>query len=250
MKIEKERLQKVLAREGLGSRREIEQWIQDGRVQVNGRVAELGDRISLHDRVKVDRRPVKISKDEISTRVIMYHKPVGEICTRSDPEGRKTVFESLPKIKSARWISVGRLDINTSGLLLFTNDGELANQLMHPSQNIEREYAVRILGKVDEALLKRLTQGVQLDDGSARFEHIVYSGGEGANHWYHVVVVEGRNRIVRRIWESQGVTVSRLMRVRYGPIFLEKSLRPGHYQEVPEKTLKKLVDQPASSHSD
>jgi len=238
-----ERIQKVLAQAGLGSRRQIEQWIRDERIEVNGQIAQLGDKVDEHARIRVDGRPVKLAKEEQPRRVIMYNKPEGEICTRKDPEGRPTVFDHLPKIKKGRWISIGRLDINTSGLLLFTNDGDLANRLMHPSAQVEREYAVRVLGKADEAALKRMTRGVKLEDGLARFEDIVYSGGEGANHWYHVVVAEGRNRLVRRLWESQGLTVSRLKRVRFGPVFLVSGFRQGETREVKGKVLTKLTSQ-------
>ena len=223
-----ERLQKVLARAGLGSRRHMEELIRNGRVLVDGRTAELGQKVGGQEHIVVDGKPVQLKSDETAVaEVLLYHKPVGEICSRDDPEGRKSVFSNLPKPHNGRWISVGRLDINTAGLLLFTTDGELAHRLMHPSQEIEREYAVRLLGKVDMAMLERLIKGVQLDDGFARFTAIEDAGGSGANHWYHVIIKEGRNREVRRLWESQGVTVSRLSRVRYGPIILERGLRPG-----------------------
>jgi len=236
-----ERLQKVLARAGLGSRRQIEDWIRDGRVVVNGKPAELGQKVSGRERIVVDGRKVHLKADRpAAPEVLMYHKPAGEICSRSDPEGRPTVFSGLPKPHDGRWISVGRLDINTSGLLLFTTDGELAHRLMHPAQEIEREYAVRLLGEVGMAVLERLIQGVQLEDGLARFTAIEESGGSGANHWYHVIIKEGRNREVRRLWESQGVTVSRLSRVRYGPVILERKLRPGRSRLLSSKELKQL----------
>ncbi len=223
-----ERLQKILARTGLGSRRQIETLIRAGRVEVDGRVAELGQKVSGREHIRVDGRAVTIkAQPQAAAEVIAYHKPVGEVCSRSDPEGRRTVFAGLPRPRSGRWISVGRLDISTAGLLLFTTDGELANRLMHPAQEIEREYAVRLLGEVTEAMLRRLIQGVELDDGMARFSAIERSGGSGANQWYHVIIKEGRNREVRRLWESQGLTVSRLSRVRYGPVILERALRPG-----------------------
>lgn len=236
-----EKLQKVLARAGLGSRRQIEEWISEGRVSVDGTVAKLGDRVSETARLAVDGRPVRInSVDAIQWRVLIYHKPEGEICTRNDPEGRPTVFERLPMIRGQRWLSIGRLDINTSGLLLFTNDGELAHRLMHPSYEIEREYAVRILGKVDQAMIARLKAGVDLEDGRAAFDEIYDAGGEGANHWYHVVLKEGRNREVRRMWETQGVKVSRLMRVRYGNITLPRQLRAGKWMELPPAEMDQL----------
>jgi len=226
-----EKLQKVLARAGLGSRREIETWISQGRVQVNGEPATLGDRVTGQERIRCNGHLVpreKLVQD--SRKVLMYHKPVGEMSTRDDPEGRRTVFESLPKLGSGRWITIGRLDLNTLGLLLFTNDGELANRLMHPSWAQEREYAVRIFGEVDEAMLKRLQTGVELDDGPARFDSIAVQGGEGGNQWYNVTLKEGRRREVRRLWESQGVQVSRLIRVRYGAIRLPRDLPRGKWR--------------------
>lgn len=174
--------------------------------------------------------------------MLIYNKPEGEACTRSDPQGHQTVFESLPPIEGGRWINVGRLDINTSGLLLFTNNGGLANQLMHPSANIEREYAVRVLGQITPAMVKHLVDGVMLDNGKARFEDIVDAGGEGANHWFYVLVMSGRNRMVRRLWESQGCKVSRLIRVRFGPIFLPKSLRHGDWLELAESDKVSLLE--------
>ena len=229
-----EKLQKVLARAGYGSRREIESWIEAGRIKVNKRVASLGDRVSETDRIQVDGKPVPQSRlKQRRSRVLIYHKPVGEICTRHDPEGRDTIFKHLPRLASGRWITVGRLDYNTSGLLLVTTDGELANRLMHPSHRVEREYAVRILGEVDRDMLNRLQQGVELEDGPAHFDKIIDAGGDGANHWYHVILREGRNREVRRLWESQGVQVSRLTRVRYGSITLPRGQRPGRWEDLP-----------------
>lgn len=236
-----ERLQKVLARTGLGSRRHVEELIRAGRVEVDGRRAELGQKVSGRERIRVDGRDVSVSAEtKTAAEVIAYHKPVGEVCSRNDPQGRATVFGGLPKPHGGRWVSVGRLDINTAGLLLFTTDGELANRLMHPAQEIEREYAVRLLGEVTPAMLERLVEGVQLDDGRARFTAIRDAGGSGANHWYHVILKEGRNREVRRLWETQGVTVSRLMRVRYGPVGLERSLRPGKSRPLTFKELRQL----------
>lgn len=227
-----ERLQKVLARKGVGSRREIERWIEQGRVLVDGKRAKLGDRVEPHQIIRVDRRVIPTSKTSPAQRILAYHKPEGEVCTRSDPEGRPTVFGNLPKLHSGRWVAVGRLDINTSGLLLFTTDGELAHRLMHPSQEIEREYAVRIFGKVDDETLHRLQTRVELEDGPARFDSLRDAGGEGANHWYHVTLTEGRKREVRRLWEAVGVRVSRLIRIRYGPIRLRRGLRAGHWEEL------------------
>jgi len=238
-----ERIQKVLARMGLGSRREIETWIKAGRIMVNGSLAKLGDVITTDDRVKLDKKQIKFpKKTDFRPRVIAYHKPAGEICTRKDTEGRATVFANLPRLKGSRWVSIGRLDINTYGLLLFTNDGDLANRLMHPSSNIDREYAVRVVGKVDEDMVRRLQQGVELEDGPAHFSDIVDSGGEGANHWYHVTLMEGRNHEVKRLWESQGITVSRLIRVRFGPILLPRNSRIGTVRELDGKELDALYE--------
>lgn len=237
-----ERIQKVLARGGVGSRREIERWIEEGRLKLNGVPAKLGDRLQPGDHLQLNGRVVHWDKfARQSTRVLIYHKPTGEVVTRRDPEGRPVIFTQLPKLKNGRWIAVGRLDINTSGLLIVTNNGELANRLMHPSSQLEREYAVRILGEVDDASLERLQQGVQLDDGFARFDAIQFQGGEGVNKWYHVVVSEGRNRLVRRLWESQGATVSRLIRVRYGALRLPEGLKTHSFYELPPKELNALL---------
>lgn len=228
-----EKLQKVLARSGMGSRREMETVIEAGLVTVNGRTAVLGDRISGQDRVTVKGRPVTLkAEDDLPRRVIMYNKPEGELVTRKDPEGRRTVFDHLPRLRGERWIAIGRLDINTAGLLLFTNDGELANRLMHPSHQVEREYAVRVMGEVTDEMLDAMREGVMLEDGLGRFSAIELVGGEGINVWYHVVINEGRNREVRRLWESQGVTVSRLKRVRYGNIYLDKRTKMGEWIEL------------------
>jgi 23S rRNA pseudouridine2605 synthase len=234
-----EKLQKVLARTGLGSRREMEKWISAGRVTVNGKPAKLGDRVDDRVRLAVDGKPLERAPAQ-ETRCILYHKPTGEVCTRDDPEGRRTVFERLPKLKAGRWISIGRLDYNTSGLLLFTTDGELANALMHPSANIEREYMVRVMGEVDDGMLQRLTEGVMLEDGVARFTDIQDGGGDGINHWFYVVLMEGRNREVRRLWESQGLTVSRLKRVRYGEVFIPSKVKQGQWVELETKEVKSL----------
>ncbi|GGP59026.1 23S rRNA pseudouridine(2605) synthase RluB [Shewanella saliphila] len=229
-----EKLQKVLARAGHGSRREMEAWIAAGRVSVDGEIASLGDRVEADAKVRIDGRAISLkSADDIVCRVLAYHKPEGEICSRKDPEGRTTVFERLPKVRDARWVAVGRLDINTSGLLLFTCDGELANRLMHPSNEVEREYAVRTFGEVPEAAVQRLRTGVTLEDGPAQFDSIKAAGGEGINQWWHVTLREGRNREVRRLWESQEVQVSRLIRVRYGQVELPKTLPRGGWVELP-----------------
>ena len=229
-----QKLQKVLANLGLGSRRKMERWIEEGRVTVDGSLATLGDRIHAGQTLRLDGKPLEVDATE-QVRVLLYHKPVREVCSRDDPEGRKTVFERLPKLRSGRWISVGRLDFNTSGVLLFTTDGALANALMHPSNVIEREYLVRVMGRVDEPMLERLKDGVELDDGPARFSDIQEGGGDGINRFFYVVLMEGRNREVRRLWESQGTTVSRLKRVRYGEVFLPSKLKKGQWLELPQR---------------
>ena len=238
-----ERLQKVLANAGLGSRREIERWIRDGKVKVNGALAKLGDRVKGEDLVQIGNRRIRIDRiSDIERRVIIYNKPEGEVVTRSDPERRPTAFRNLPKLKgSGRWIAVGRLDINSSGLMLFTTDGELANRLMHPSKAIEREYAVRVLGEVTNEMLESLVHGVELEDGPARFEEIVESGGTGANRWFHLVIMEGRNREVRRMWEAVGAKVNRLKRVRYGPIMLGDRLHVGKYRDLEPDEMSELL---------
>ena len=236
-----QRLHKRLAQAGYGSRRVIEEWIRAGRITVNGQKAQIGASVALGDVVSIDGKIVNWERSLTpSQRVLIYNKPNGEVCTRSDPEGRATVFDRLPRV-DGRWVAVGRLDFTTLGLLLFTNDGELAHRLMHPSSGMEREYAVRVLGQVDEDMLRRLREGVMLEDGTAQFDVIMDAGGQGSNHWYHVIVHEGRNREVRRLWESQGVTVSRLIRVRYGPVTLPKGLLPGRYRELDEDEVNTLL---------
>jgi 23S rRNA pseudouridine2605 synthase len=237
-----EKIQKVLANAGVGSRRQIEGWISESRITVNGRTAVIGDRMSYSDKVSVDGREVKLLRSKTKkTRVLLYHKPEGEMCTRNDPEGRPTIFESLPIIRNNRWICVGRLDFNTSGLLLITNDGDLAHKLMHPSSCIEREYAVRIRGDVSAEHIQIMQKGVELEDGSARFLQISDGGGTGSNHWFHVVVKEGRNRLVRRIWESLGYTVSRLIRIRFGNVYLPSGLKRGRHIELDEEDIDSLT---------
>ncbi len=237
-----EKLQKVLARAGLGSRREIEQWIKDGRVRVDDRLAEVGDRVHEGNTIRLDGRVVNIKPSaEIRRRVVIYNKPSGEICSRKDPENRPTVFDNLPNLYQGRWLSVGRLDINTSGLLLFTNDGELANKLMHPSTEIERHYAVRVHGDVKPGHIQKLRQGVQLDDGMANFDSISASGGDGSNQWFIVALKEGRNREVRRMWESQELEVSRLIRIQYGPIKLPRTLPRGVWSELDDHEVNELA---------
>ena len=236
-----ERLQKFLARMGLGSRRQIEDWIRQGRITVNGVPAQLGASVNGAEKIGIDGKLIQVRAFGQQRRVLAYYKPVGEIASRHDPEGRTTIFEHLPPLRDGRWIVVGRLDLNTQGLLLITNDGELANRLMHPSSQVEREYAVRVLGEVTPDMLKRLREGVPLEDGLARFDEIREAGGDGANHWYHVVLKEGRNREVRRLWESQGVAVSRLTRVRFGPVTLRRGLHPGHWDELDEERMTELL---------
>lgn len=235
-----EKIHKALARAGYGSRRRLEEWIREGRVTVNDRPARIGERVSETDRIAVDGAQVTLAAPVVQRRVIAYHKPEGEICTASDPEGRPSILQNLPRLTGERWVTVGRLDLNTSGLVLATNDGELAHRLMHPSGEVEREYAVRVLGRVTPAILRKLTAGVKLEDGRAWFEALHDAGGRGANHWYHVVVREGRNRLVRRLWESQGLKVSRLIRVRYGPITLPGTLKAGHWKELAARDLRAL----------
>jgi 23S rRNA pseudouridine2605 synthase len=244
------KLQKALADAGLASRREIEEWIAAGRVQVNGEPAHLGQRVSPADKVKVGGRLVNLHFAKRVPRVLIYHKPEGEIVSRDDPQGRPSVFNALPRLRGGRWIAIGRLDFNSCGLLLFTSDGTLANRLMHPRYRLEREYAVRVLGEIDEASLRKLTEGIELEDGMARFIRLQPAGGEGANHWYRVTLEEGRNREVRRMFAAVGVTVSRLMRVRYGPIVLPANLKRGQCRELaPEEVqalLKVLGDEPSN----
>jgi len=237
-----EKLQKVLARAGFGSRREIETWIVAGRVRVNGKVAVIGERVSGDDKIMVDgKRLAPQNKTREVRRVILYNKPDHEVSTRKDPEGRATVFDGLPTLKHSRWVGIGRLDLNTSGLLLFTTDGELANKLMHPSSQIEREYAVRVMGSVTPTMIQQMHEGVIIDGNLCRFTDIQFFAGEGINQWYHVVLIEGRNREVRKLWESQGVKVSRLKRVRFGPIFIPSNVRRGTYQELGKTEIAKLL---------
>lgn len=241
-----EKLQKVLARVGLGSRRYMEEVIAAGRVSINGKVAQVGERIEFGDELRIDGRKVQFQlEEEIRRRVLVYYKPEGEICSRNDPEQRPTVFDNLPQIANDRWVMVGRLDINSTGLLLFTNDGELANRLMHPSNEVEREYAVRVMGDLTPEMRQTLIKGVELEDGPAKFESITDLGGEGINRWYQVVVKEGRNREVRRLFESQELKVSRLLRTRYGSVILPRELRTGRWIELDKQDidiLAKLVE--------
>lgn len=237
-----ERLQKILSQAGLGSRREMERWIENGWVQVNGKPVKLGDSAGANDKITVKGKlisnPLKLKQN---TRILLYHKPVGEISSRHDPKFEKTVFDNLPHLRQGRWVQVGRLDLNTSGLLIFTNDGELANQLMHPKYGLEREYAVRVHGQVSPEALVNLQKGVQLDDGMAQFTKIEFRGGEGTNSWYHVTLNEGRNREVRRLWESQGVEVSRLIRIRYGMLSMPRFLTRGQTYELTPKQVTEFI---------
>lgn len=238
---EPERIQKLLARAGVGSRREIEGWMESGRLIVNDEPAVPGQKATVSDTFELDGKRLDVAAAAVTVRrVLIYNKPEGEVTTRKDPEGRPTVFDRLPRLKDNRWISIGRLDINTTGLVLFTTDGELANRLMHPSSQIDREYAVRVFGEVDDAMIARLMAGVLLEDGMAKFSDITQAGGSGINRWFHVTLLEGRNREVRRLWESQGVRVSRLKRVRYGPVFLPSRLTLGKWEELDQKAVDSL----------
>lgn len=233
-----ERLHKVLANAGLGSRRLLEQRIADGEIQVNGKPAQTGSSVSAGDRVQVDGKQFVVATDPHDhAQVLIYHKPEGELTTRDDPEGRPTVFENLPHLSGSRWISVGRLDVNTTGLLLLTTDGELANALMHPSRELQREYLCRVHGQVPDEVLERLKAGVELEDGPARFDEIHVVNRGGSHCWFRVVLHEGRNREVRRLWDSQGFLVSRLKRIRYGNVELPRSLRPGHSEALGEEAV-------------
>jgi len=228
----RDRLQKAMAAAGLGSRRALEKRIGAGHVRVNGKTASLGDSVTAGDSISMDENSWTVTCSRPMHRCLIYNKPEGEVTTRSDPQGRPTVFDRMPPLKGARWIAVGRLDINTTGLLLMTTDGELAHAMMHPSSNVDREYACRVRGPVPTEALRDLKSGVELDDGPAKFSDIVASGGSGENLWFHVTILEGRNREVRRLWASRGIRVSRLKRVRYGAAFLPKRLRMGELHEL------------------
>ncbi|MGP1956429.1 MAG: 23S rRNA pseudouridine(2605) synthase RluB [Arsenophonus sp. NC-PE1-MAG3] len=230
-----EKLQKVLARCGYGSRRKIESFIQSGRISVDGQLATLGNRTEVKPNIKIrlDGHLLKIKEAQKTVcQILAYYKPEGELSTHHYPECRSTVFDRLPKLKSSRWIAIGRLDVNTCGLLLFTTDGELANRLMHPRHEVEREYAVRVFGKINDAKIHQLTKGIQLEDGEANFKKLTFCGGEGKNQWFNVTLTEGRNREVRRLWEAVGMQVSRLIRIRYGDIYLPKGLPRGGWIEL------------------
>jgi len=241
-----DKLQKLLAHAGYGSRREIEAWISDGRITVNGKRAKLGDRASASDVVLIDGKKTMLGAQQRETiKALIYHKPEGQICTRKDPKGRPTIFENLPSLPGGRWVAVGRLDINTSGLILFTNNGELANKLMHPSTGIEREYLVRIRGQASEQTIEKLTrEGVEIDGKPAKFDSVLPAdmSEEGTNHWYRVIIREGRYREVRRMWDAVGHTVSRLKRIRYGTIRLTRDVKRGQHIKVAPMQLEKLVN--------
>jgi 23S rRNA pseudouridine2605 synthase len=239
---ESQKLQKILAQAGMGSRRTMEEWINAARVTVNGKVATIGARVTPKDKIQVDGRDVRMESAAQPARVLIYHKPEGEIVTRDDPQGRETVFSKLPHLRGARWLSIGRLDVSTSGLLIFTTSGELANTMMHPRFSVEREYAARIFGTLTAEQANQLRTGIQLDDGEAHFESLEDEGGEGSNHWYRVVVSEGRNRLVRRLFEAIGFTVSRLMRVRFGILQLPSRLKRGHFSELEPDEVRRLTD--------
>jgi 23S rRNA pseudouridine2605 synthase len=237
-----QRLHKLLAMAGYGSRRDMETLLTTGRVTVNGQPATLGMGVTEHDVVRIDSRPVKLSFQAELPQVLLYHKPEGEIVSKDDPEGRASVFDKLPKIKVGKWIAIGRLDMNTSGLLIFTTSGELANYFMHPRYEVEREYAVRIFGELTDGQMEQLVEGIELDDGPANFDKITAQGGEGANHWYQVILREGRNREVRRLFEAFQLPVSRLMRVRFGPVNLPPRVKRGQMLKLEQKEVVKLLE--------
>lgn len=237
-----QRLHKLLALAGLGSRRDMEELIASGRVTVNGAPAVVGQGVTEYDVVRLDSRPLKLPFEAELPQVLIYHKPEGEIVSQDDPEGRASVFDKLPKVKSGKWIAIGRLDMNTSGLLIFTTSGELANHFMHPRYEVEREYAVRIFGELTEGQMTQLTEGIELEDGPANFDSIRPQGGEGANHWYQVVLREGRNREVRRLFEAFQLPVSRLMRVRFGPVNLPPRVKRGTMLKLEQKEVVGLLE--------
>ena len=236
-----QKLHKLLAQSGLGSRRNMEEWIREGKVTVNGAVATIGARVSPGDLIRIGRKVIRWPSTSRAPRVLLYHKPEGEIVSHDDPEGRASVFEKLPALRGAKWLAVGRLDFNTSGLLIFTTSGELANRMMHPRFAVEREYAVRIVGQLKPEQIERLTTGVELSDGPASCMSVEDEGGEGTNHWYRIVLREGRNRVVRRMFEALGLTVSRLIRVRFGVVALPPQLKRGQVSALPAAEVKRLL---------
>lgn len=239
-----ERLHKYLANAGVGSRRTIEKWIQAGKIKVDGTVATVGQVVSPYSKIQIDNQLFSL-KEKIpdAIRVILYHKPEGEICSQVSSAGKKTVFDNLPPLSQGKWIMIGRLDLNTSGLLLFTNDGQLAHRLMHPRFEVEREYAVRVLGEANETVLSRLKKGVKLEEGIARFKDIRphLKSGKGSNQWFDVTLTEGRYREVRRLWESQGCVVSRLIRIRYGSVQLPRHLKKGAWEDLPASFVQNII---------
>ncbi|HRE31453.1 MAG TPA: pseudouridine synthase [Candidatus Berkiella sp.] len=244
------RIQKFLANAGIASRRTIEEWIKAGKIHINGCVATLGQSVNSQDTIKVAGKVFHLKSFDVQeTRVLLYHKPEGELCAARSEHGKPTVFQHLPKLRGSKWVMVGRLDINTSGLLLFTNNGSLAHHLMHPRFAYERQYAVRVLGKVTDDILENLTTGVRLEDGLFSFKSIQFAGGTGANQWYNVTLQEGKYREVRRLWESQGCKVSRLIRTQYGPFVLPSGLRKGKYFELPENEVTELLTTVADNHN-
>lgn len=238
-----EKIQKLLANLGFGSRREIEGLLSKGRIKVNGQLAKLGDRAVPEDRISIDDKLCRFKPRKNSRRILIYHKPEGEICTRKDTEGRPTIFENLPALREGRWVLVGRLDCNTAGLLILTTDGELANRLMHPSYEIEREYAVRVIGKISAMNIAKLKKGVRLEDGMAHFQQVVDAGGTGMNHWYHVILTEGRTREVRRIFDALDIKLNRLIRIRYGNVFLPRDLPKGKFRDLTDDEIAEVVNQ-------
>jgi 23S rRNA pseudouridine2605 synthase len=240
--IEPQRLHKLLALAGLGSRRDMEALIASGRVTINGVVAQVGAAVTPDDVVRLDKRPLRLQFEAEMPRVLLYHKPEGEIVSQDDPERRATVFDKLPRVRGGRWVAVGRLDINTSGLLIFTTSGELANRFMHPRYEVEREYAARLMGELSEEQMAQLRVGIELEDGVAQLDMIQDKGGEGANHWYQIILREGRNREVRRLFEAVGLMVSRLMRVRFGLVSLPPRLKRGQMLELPPKEVAVLLE--------
>jgi 23S rRNA pseudouridine2605 synthase len=236
-----QKLHKVLAQSGIGSRRLMEEWIREGKVTVNGAVATIGTRVKPSDSIRIGKKSVRWPATHRLPRVLVYHKPEGEIVSHEDPEGRKSVFDRLPQLRGAKWLAVGRLDYNTSGLLIFTTSGELANRMMHPRFSVEREYAVRIVGQLGAGSIERLRNGIELSDGLAKCDAVTDEGGEGSNHWYRIVLREGRNRVVRRMFEALGLTVSRLIRVRFGAVALPPRLKRGQVTSLPAAEVKRLL---------